>query len=557
MSWKPMNELRKNLIMTEVNKRAIIFFLLAVFILGLCSPTSSYGSAPRVKTYIVYDSPNRFGDSFPLVNALIEHLGHFDLDCQPMALEEWKAGALQDAGLVVYVGLRDVILPQGLLQEIAHAPKVIWFEKNIEQLAAYLQWQDFKLEGVSNGWSVINYKKDMFISDWMNVVITQPGQSAQVFATVKDIVNSKPLAWQRDKVYYSGFLEVHPSHMLTLSGLLHQFISNQNDSHSQSHKALLRIEDVSPLVNPEAVSAVIAAIRKYNIPFSIGVIPVGVTANDNRKYLHESPKLVKVLKEAQDNGASIIMHGYTHQNKYSPKTGEGYEFWNARDDKPMENDEAFTQERMEAGIEELVRCGLIPVAFEPPHYAMSHTGYQVLSRYFNIFSGQIQISDKSDQLSLALPYLSTSTYLNGMMVIPENMGYYDGKTFLVEHMLKSSEQILDIQDGFACFFYHGYLPPDKLPSIIEGLKKQGYEFFDLRQLPIQVQSQNIKITGQDGQLKVEVDARLQSSWGNSAISDGFFEKVGSVHIMLLLLILAVFGGIIIHLRANANKHYEG
>ncbi|BBB93522.1 DUF2334 domain-containing protein [Methylomusa anaerophila] len=542
--------------MIEVRKKAIMFFLLAIFTFGICLPTSSYSSAPKLKTYIVYDSPNRFADSFPLVNALIEHLGHFDLACQPMALQEWKPGALQDAELIVYAGLSDVTLPQGLLQEMAHARRVIWFEKNIEQMAAYLHWQDFKLEGVFNGWSFINYKRDVFIDDWINVVIAQPGQNAQVFATVKDIVASKPLAWQRDNVYYCGLLEVHPKYMITLSGLLHQFIPNQNHNHSHSHKALLRIEDVSPLVNSEAVGAVIATITKYNIPFSIGVIPVGVTKDDRYIFLHERPNLLKVLKEAQDNGASIIMHGYTHQNKYSPKTGEGYEFWNARDDKPMENDDAFTSERIEAGIEELVRCGLTPVAFEPPHYAMSEAGYKVLSRYFNIFSGQIQISDKSDRLSLSLPYVTTSTYLNGMMVIPENMGYYDGKTFLVDHMLQSSEQILEIQDGFACFFYHGYLPPDKLPSIIEGLQKQGYEFYDLRQLPILVHSPKIKIIGRDGQLRVEVDAKLQSSWGSNPVDDNMFKKIGSVHITLLLLILGIFVVIIIRLRANANKHYE-
>lgn len=542
--------------MIEARTKVCIFFLLVFFTVTICLPTNSYSSTPKLKTFIIYDSPNRFGVNYPLVNALIEHLGHFELTCQAMPVQEWSPGTLQDAQLVVFVGLKDTALPQGLLQEMAQAQRIIWFEKNIEQMASYLHWQDFSLEGYINGWSFINYKKDIFFNDWMHVVITQPGQNAQVFATIKNIAGAKPLAWQRDNVFYCGFLDIDQSYMIILSGLLHQFIPNQKHNHELSHKALLRIEDVSPLVNPEAVGAVIAAISKYNIPFSIGVIPVGVTADDKYIYLHDRPKLVKVLKEAQDNGASIIMHGYTHQNKYSPKTGEGYEFWNARDDKPMENDQSFTSERMEAGIEELVRCGLIPIAFEPPHYAMSHAGYKVLSRYFNIFSGQIQISDKSDKISLALPYVTTSAYLNGMIVIPENMGYYDGKTFLVEYMLRNSEQILDIQDGFAGCFYHGYLSPTKLPSIIEGLRQQGYEFFDLRQLPIQVESQNIKITGQDGQLKVEVDTKLQSSWESSDISGSLLEKVSFAHIMLLLFILAVFVVIIIRLRANANRHYE-
>jgi uncharacterized protein YdaL len=462
---------------------------------------------------------------------------------------------LDNADLVIFVGLNEATLPQQLLQEMAQAKRVIWFEKNIEQMAAYLKWQDFKLEGVVNGWSTIHYQKDLLIKDWMNIVITHPGQNARVFATVQNINDSKPLAWQRDNIYFCGYLEVNgPSFMVVLGNLLHQFIPDNN--HSSVHHALLRIEDVSPLVDPKAVRAVIAVINQYRIPFAIGVIPVGVAQNGKQIPLHEAPELVAVLKEAQANGASIIMHGYTHQNEYSPKTGEGYEFWNARDDKPMENDEAFTSERLEAGIAELVRCGLIPVAFEPPHYSMSKTGYQVLSRYFNVFSGLVQISDKSTHLSLALPYIVKSQYLNGMQVIPENMGYYDGKAFLVESMLQSSEQLLTVRDGFACFFYHGYLPPTKLPAIIEGVQKQGYTFFDLRQLPIRVQSSQIKIIGQNGQFHVNIDERLQAAWDKTPATNNLLEKIGTVHIVVLLLIIVMLMFIIIRLRANSNKHYE-
>lgn len=540
--------------MTKVNIIAISLFLFAALTATSFSPIIGYGNNAKLKTYIVYDSPARYGSSFPLVEALIEHLGHFDLDCQAMPLESWHPGALKDAEVVVYVGLKDTTLPQEVLQEMAHAKRMIWFEKNIEQMAAYLKWKDFHLDGASDGWSYVNNKKDTYFPDWMNVVIARPGQNAQVFAVINNLTTSKPLAWQRDNVYFCGLLEVNPVFMVTLGNLLQQFIPN---NHQNSHNVLLRVEDVSPLTDPKAVRAVIATIAKYHIPFAIGVIPVGVAGDGKRSYMHEMPQMVKVLKDAQDDGASIIMHGYTHQNEYSPKTGEGYEFWNARDHKPMENDEAFTSERIEAGIAELVRCELIPVAFEPPHYAMSETGYKVLSRYFNILSGRIQISDKSEQISLTLPYTAESSYLNGMLVIPENMGYYDGQSFLVEDMLRNSEQIFDEQDGFAGFFYHGYLPPDKLPEIIEGVRKQGYKFFDLQQLSIRVQSPQIKITGKNGQINVEIDKNLQASWGNTPVTDNVMVKVGVAHVFVLLAILGVFIFIIVRLRLNANRHFEG
>lgn len=531
----------------------VVFFLIIAFAACSFLPTAVHGNNTKLKTYILYDSTTRFGSDFPLVTALIEYLQHFELKCEPMSLDNWHPGALHDAELIVYVGLKAKVLPQELLEEMAHAQRIIWFERNIEQMAACLKWQDFNLDEVSSGWTYIHEKEDKLFSDWLNVVLAIPGQKAQIFATVKNIADSRPLAWRRDNVYFCGLLDSDPSYMITLASLLHKFIPN---NHSNSHNILLRIEDVSPLVDPKAVSAVISAINKYRIPFSIGVIPIGVIGSGNLIYIHERPELMNLLKEAQDNGASIIMHGYTHQNNYSPKTGEGYEFWNARDDKPMENDEAFTRERIEAGITELIRCGLIPFAFEPPHYAMSEAGSKVLSRYFNVFSGQVQISDKSARISLTLPYMAESAYLNGMIIIPENMGYYDGKSYRVEHMLQNSQEILDIQDGFAGFFYHGYLPPDKLPEIIEGVKKQGYNFFDLRQLPIRVQTPHIKIIGQDGQINVEVDEQLKASWGNTQVANNIIEKVGLVHVIVLLLIIGVFIFIIIHLRFNANKHYE-
>ncbi len=541
--------------MIRVKQIAAVFLSLLMFCTFLVAPIRTVAGSGAAQTiFVVYDSPTRYGDDFPLVASLVEFLGHFAAECRLVPVDSWRSGALQGADVVVYAGLTDRKLPEGLLQEMAQAKRVIWFEKNIEQMAAYLQWRDFVLEGPTKGWSYFNYKKEYYMDEWSNIVIAQPGAGAQVVATVKNIDSEKPLAWQRDNIYFCGWLSVDQFFMPTLGELLNQFIPND---HLPSHQVLIRIEDVSPVADPKTVKAVLDTIIGYQIPFSVGVIPVAVDGNGKKTALHESPAMVQVLQEAQAHGASIIMHGYTHQNDYSPKTGEGYEFWNARDDKPMNNDEAFTSERLEAGIAELVRCGLTPVAFEPPHYAMSTMGYKVLSRYFNIFSGQIQISDQSDKKSVTLPYLSRSVHLNGMLSIPENMGYYDGKQFLAEDMLRYSAALLDVKDGFAGFFYHGYLPPDKLPFIIEGLRAQGYEFFDLRRLPIKVQSSQITITGHDGKLDVQVDESLRKVWeADKSGGRSLTERIGDAQIWLLSVIVAAFLAIIVKLRINVRKHYE-
>ena len=144
-----------------------------------------------------------------------------------------------------------------------------------------------------------------------------------------------------------------------------------------------------------------------------------------------------------------------------------------------------------------------------------------------------------------------------MLVLPENMGYYDGgREHDMAAMLKSSEQIQDVPDAFAGFFYHGYLAPDILPSIIEHVRAQGYEFYDIRQQDIRVQSSQIEITGSHGDIQVHVAKELQDAWGDAPLQENTMEKVGSVHIIVLVLLIAALLFIIVRLQLNARKKYE-
>lgn len=538
--------------------------VLFLSLISLCAfltvlPVYAHAMANKgLKTYVVYDSPGRFGEQYPVVDAFIEYLGHFDLEKTILPLEEWQPGMFSDAEIVIFLGLKDTNLSQEFLQDLSKSKKIVWFEKNIEQLATHLKWQDFAYQGYVNGWTTVAAPKQNYISNWMEFAITKPGSGAEIYANLKNLSQSTPLSWRRDNVYYCGRLEFAEYPFIPiLVDFLYNFIPEEyTKTYSHPRHIMLRIEDVSPLVRPDAVHGVIDEIKKHNVPFAIGVIPVGMMRNQ-RIYLYENQELVKVLKNAQDNGASIIMHGYTHQNEFSPTTGEGYEFWNATDDKPMDNDEEFTRNRIEAAFLELARCGLYPVAFEPPHYAMSKKGYEVLSDYFNMFSGEIQISDKSSSISLSLPYIVKSTYLNGMIVIPENMGYYDGHEFLVEGLLQNSKNLLRVKDHFACFFYHGYLPNDKIGPIIEGVKKQGYTFFDLRSLPIKAGSPQVKIIVDNGNISAQVDPQAATQWSKEEqMSLYSLSNIGFVHIGILVATILFFLFIIFRLRKNANKKYE-
>lgn len=535
----------------KIRKIILLIFIFSLSQVNSFNSVTSVEASPPVT--IVYDSEVHFGSQFSLLTALTEYIGHFSSDCNLLSIDNWRPGMLANMETVVYVGLRDVELPNGLLQEIASAKRVIWFERNIEQLARQLQWLDFKSDGLQSGWMYLNYNKHSYY-DWINLWSTRPGDCARIIATAKNVAIEKPLAWQRDNVYYSGILEFNGSYDNFSGDLLHSFFPEHKCQ--TVPMAFLRIEDVSPLINTKNLQAVLDKANSYNIPFAIGVIPVGISG-DRIVYLHENEELVAVLQEAQAHGASIIMHGYTHQNEYSPTTGEGYEFWNARDDKPMDNEIAFTCDRIEAGIDELVRVGLLPVAFEAPHYAAGQKTYQTLSKYFNIYSGEVQISDRTAAITMSLPYITRSKYLDGMTVIPENMGFYDGSALRIVEMLDESRELLNVPGCLACFFYHGYLPPNKLGEIISGMQQQGYKFLDLRTMPIKVQAPGINIYSEDGKVIANIDQALQDSWqqehhGQGSIAD----KVISVQLLILFIIMAGLLLIIVKLQRNTKKHYE-
>lgn len=538
------------------NKKAVaLFFLLFVSL----RPAEA---AERPKVDIVYDAAFRYGEPQSVLVSLQEYLGHFDVDQKTVSVRNWRPGAIRDANIVVVLGLRKTKLPQGLLREVAGAGKILWIEGNVEQLARYLHWTDFRLREKTDGWmSAASPSGDHAIPDWMQCYVATPGGDAEVYDRVKRPMESGALSWRRGNVYYLGCLDFFEVSMRTaFTNLLsHVIPAEYAKTLSRPRKVLLRIEDVSPLSDAEAVRKVLAVPEKLGIPFAIGVISLGDAKDGSWRALHENPKLVKVLQEAQADGASIIMHGYEHRNRFSPTTGEGWEFWNIRDDRPMQNDAAFTRDRIEKAFVELARCGLWPVAFEPPHYAMSHKGYRVLSRYFNILSGMEQISDVSYETTVTFPYIVKSRYAYGMTILPENMGYYDGKDSRVGDMLRNSRMLLDVPAPFACFFYHGYLPPDHLMPVIQGVLRQGYTFFDIRTLNVRAGSSRVRVAVRDGKVSGTVDPSLVARWKAEKaqkmnLASGLREA-GRVEALLLLIAIGVIACVIVHVKQVVRRRY--
>ncbi|WP_165820805.1 DUF2334 domain-containing protein [Pueribacillus theae] len=215
------------------------------------------------------------------------------------------------------------------------------------------------------------------------------------------------------------------------------------------------------------------------------------------------------------------------------ETGEGFEYWDVKYDRPVyqeneepvffredfESDEEFQeyvkkglqferdyiQSTVEQGVDELLEQKLYPLAFEAPHYTMSSTGYKELANYFSTYVGQIQISDETYQATFPPLFESTPSYLGGMTLLPETLGYVDGSNLdSYKNIVKKAEEVSSFSDSYLSFFYHPYLGIELLKETIEEMKAYDeYEWVDLKEMSNKVEVQDVVITSEDGRISVE------------------------------------------------------
>ncbi|MFL0405031.1 DUF2334 domain-containing protein [Bacillus nitratireducens] len=329
--------------------------------------------------------------------------------------------------------------------------------------------------------------------------------------------------------------------------------------------AYLRLEDVHPAVNVKQLKEIAELLKEKNLPYMITVIPVYKDPDTGKTvHLKDNSELVDVLRFMQDNGGSIVMHGYTHQF-YDSETGEGFEFWDVKTDQPIrqpnhekpktkedfqstedynkyvENGKAFeekyTKDHIEKGITELVEAKLYPVAFEAPHYTMSQKGYEILSQYFSTYVGQLQLNDTTWKSMHSPAYISTPSFLHGMKLIPETVGFIEGdKPQAIAKMKERAVSIEKLSDGIIGAFYHPYLGVTPLKEVLKELESiPNIEWINLQKETNEVKMKDIYITTNKDGIHVEKPTSANDIM-DYIKQYGFFLIIGFIIIVFLLLL---------------------
>jgi uncharacterized protein YdaL len=341
------------------------------------------------------------------------------------------------------------------------------------------------------------------------VTVTDPAR-AQVLATTRfDDGSTAPWAVRSGNLTYVTEVALDAvnesgDRYLAVCDLLFDLL--QPDAEVR-HRALLRLEDVNPASDPDALRRIADTLHAAGVPFSFALYPVAVDALEAQPRrtvtLADRPAVVDAVAHLLRRGGTMVLHGYTHQleglaNPDTGGSGADFEFFRVHRgpdgalvyDGPVPGDSvAWATERLRAAVEEVVRTGLPePRIFEFPHYGASAADYEAARQLFDArYDRPLYLSTawrtgpmNPYLLSQYVPYLVRDAY--GGTVVPENLGYVDGPPAPSEGpgsaraVVDGARRQLVVRDNVASFFYHPYLETEGLMEIVDGMQDLGYEF---------------------------------------------------------------------------------
>ena len=469
----------------------VLFELLIISIAGF---PQEY---PLKKVLILMEGKyDLYNESSGTARDLAQILGHFNTKVSFESIDTYKQNEINNFDYLFYVGFSRENHPSAVLSHdiLTTSKPIIWLNTGFTDIikhketrkkygftiSKYLEETEFDFVKTASfsftkGKSEINL---IHIENTKAVEVWAMAYSSRTKAQTPYMIRSGNLVYVADIPFLGAKVT---DRYLLFADKLHDILK---EPHPVSHTAIIRIEDVTPLYDPEKLRQVADLLSERGIPFLVSVVPVYVNPLENEKvYLSDRPELVDALKYMVQNGGAVVMHGTTHQ--YKGITANDGEFWDAANSAPLtdENPEEFSA-KIELGINEFVKNGLYPIAWETPHYMASSMFLNVISRYFSTAVEQ-RMSINDFDYGQYFPYVINKD-IYGQKVFPENLGYVPLKSNTQESMvevqklIKNAEGIRQVRDGIAGCFFHPFLDIELLKVLIDGITSKGFTFIDLR-----------------------------------------------------------------------------
>lgn len=524
-SFKPCNitYILNSLLEIYVTMKRTTVLVIAVFwtLLTFALQDFAQEAAPQKKALVLFD-----GKDIPTNLArgdgrqLAQLLGHFSLSITVQGVADYRSGELQNFDVIFFIGFgRHYDPPDKFLKDVYHSDKTIcWLNTGIQYFD-----KTFDL-GKRYGFKFVSFDTAtnfnvVKVKDWRfpkgdvntNIITVTNGALCQVIATTVNARKQEVPYLVRSGNFW--YFSDSPLSMVTendryifFADILHEIVGEQ---HAESHTALIRIEDVDPFEDPARLRDIADLLFEEGIPFSVSLIPFFVDpANNIRVSLSDKPDFVDAIHYMVERGATIVLHGGTHQ--YKGQTATDFEFWDGTTNRPIRNDsKEYVEKKLQMGIEECMRNGIYPLIWETPHYTASSLDYSVISKFFSSCMEQRLAIDNFDY-SQSFPFIIYHD-LYGQRIYPENLGYVpldeDKSKELesVDHLLQAAQQNLYLRDGYASAFFHSFVGLEALRKLVDGIRSLGYTYKDLKQDANTVRLFDKAIVSRNGDISLRLE----------------------------------------------------
>ncbi len=424
-------------------------------------------------------------------------LGHFRASYTIIGDHDYLPRSVETHDLTFYVGFSvSHAVPQKFLDDIVATKKpIVWLNTGFREACRHERFRSRwgfvvdRFDSVS-GFLNVRHAGTVFAKGEPNLNVIEIGNRKRV-AVVATAFSGKtrrelPYIVHADNLIYIADSPLASAgdgdRYLLFADMLHDILGEQHDENGRS--AIIRIEDINPMDNPNRLREIADILSARDIPFLVGVSPFYVNPGEGvRVSLTDKPELVDALRYMVQNGGTIVMHGVTHQ--YKGVTGADYEFWDESTNGPIKDEtvEGISR-KLELGIQEFTRNGLYPLVWETPHYTASFKLYQTVARYFSTAMEQ-RLSIEDFDFSQFFPYVIHRD-LFGQQVLPENLGYVpleetpEKSRPYVQRIIQGARSALAVRDGFASCFFHAFLDNGLLEELVDGVRDLGYTYIDVR-----------------------------------------------------------------------------
>lgn len=522
-------------------KKIVIIMLIFTIIMGI--ENYSYSQINENKTLIIY--PSSISQDNNELRVLDMTVGHFSSNIDTITSNQ-SIEDINKYDYIIYYGLNEEVIKDEMIENIdTFKGKLIGIGYNVEQIKSRFSFVEYGVNVPINSITFNGSEHTLNNTEYIRH-ITSVNNGNVIYNAKKDSVEYPWLISDKHgDTYYFPFISIFSDLSEYLGeGLFDCYGMTKN---KKTNQISLRLEDINPTRDPETLMEVAKYLKSKNITYMAVVIPTYRDVANNKTYhLKDFPEMINVLKYMQDNGGSIVMHGYTHQYRDS-ETGEGFEFWDSESDTPIENpngisETEYIKSKLESGVEELVTHGLYPIAFEAPHYAISQNGYKVVSEYFSTYVGEIQLSDKTMKSTYSPQYISTPSFLNGMTVIPENLGYIELDSIKedIKNINNEAKIYNDFSESLISVFYHPHLGVDNLKDLVESLEKTtNATWFNLRDIDASVDVSDISIQVKDGEIIANIPIVISEYQLKIWVEMAY---IGIVILSSILVLIYVFRG---------------